>query len=94
MSSSPADTWERLPVLDEYDEGGRRALYVGDHVVVVSELAAAILDRLPADETVVADHLVASFGSPPGQEPRTLVRSALADLAALGLVVNRSSTER
>ena len=83
-------TWERLPVRDEYDEGGRRAVYVGDQVVVVSELAVTILDALPADEDRIAQVLVDTYGPPPGDLGQA-VTAALDALAGLGLVHDSST---
>lgn len=73
-------TWRRAPVLDEWDEDGRRALFVNDQVIVVSELAVAILDRLPADADEIGEHLVSEFGAPPG-DVRVLVAGFLQELA-------------
>lgn len=78
-------TWVRRPVDDEYDEGGRRALFVDDQVIVVSELAVTILDALPADETTVGRALLARHGEPPG-ELTAAVRDALVQLEAMRLV--------
>jgi hypothetical protein len=85
-------TWERLPVRDEYDEGGRRAVYVDDQVAVVSELAVTILDALPADHERIAQVLVDTYGPPPGDLSQA-VTAALGELAELGLVVHASSTD-
>ncbi len=85
-------TWERLPVADQYDEGGRRALFVDDQVVVVSELAVTILDALPADEERIAQVLVDIHGPPPGDLDQA-VTAALGELAARDLV-HDSSTDR
>ena len=84
--------WERRPVLDEYDEDGRRAIYLDDHVVVVSELAVTVLDALPADESTIADVLVERHGAPPG-DLRQAVANALSALVDQGLV-NSSPTGR
>jgi hypothetical protein len=79
--------------IDEYDDvDGRRAVLVGEQVVVVSPLAAAILDALPASESAVGDRLVELFGPPPGGLDQA-VRDALHGLAEAGLV-NKSSTSR
>ena len=91
MGSSADELWERLPVLDEWDEDGRRAIYVDDQVIVVSTLAVVALAALPADIDTVAAALVREFGDPP-QDLREFVRSALSELNALGLVVHRTST--
>jgi hypothetical protein len=78
-------TWHRAPVLDEWDEDGRRALFVNDQVVVVSELAVAILDRLPAGADEISERLVAEFGVPPG-DVRALVAEFLKELEILKLI--------
>lgn len=78
-------------MVDEYDEGGRRAIYVDDQVLVVSELAATILDALPADEATIGEVLVSTYGPPPGDLDQAVV-AALAELAGTRLV-NRTSTE-
>lgn len=80
-----AATWERRPVQDEYDEDGRRALFVDHQVVVVSELAVTILDALPADEARIGEVLVQTYGPPPG-DLEIAVSSAMHELADLGLV--------
>ena len=81
-------TWQRAPVLDEWDEDGRRAMFVNDQVVVVSELAVTILDRLPADAAEIGEHLVAAFGVPQGDVP-ALVADFLQELANSKLVFKR-----
>lgn len=83
-------TWERRPVADEYDEGGRRAVYLDDQVIVVSELAVTILDALPADEETLGRALVARHGPPPG-DLGAAVEGALAQLAELRLVHDTST---
>jgi hypothetical protein len=85
-------TWTRVEVIDEYDEDGRRAILVGDSVVVVSELAATILDALPAETPVVAERLLESFGPPPIGLDQA-VRQALNGLSDAGLVNETSTTE-
>ena len=84
--------WARVEVLDEYDEAGRRAILVGDRVMVVSELAATILDALPAETPVVAERLLERFGPPPRGLDEA-VREALRELADGGLV-NETSTNQ
>jgi hypothetical protein len=85
-------TWTRVEVIDEYDEDGRRAILVGDSVVVVSELAATILDALPAETPVVAERLLENFGPPPIGLDQA-VRQALNGLSDAGLVNETSTTE-
>ena len=85
-------TWTRVEVIDEYDEDGRRAILVGDSVVVVSELAATILDALPAEESAVAERLLERFGPPPTGLDQA-VRQALNGLNDAGLVNETSTTE-
>jgi hypothetical protein len=84
--------WTRVEVLDEYDEAGRRAILVGDRVMVVSELAATILDALPAGTPVVAERLLERFGPAPCSLDQA-VRAALSELADVGLV-NLTSTNQ
>lgn len=84
-------TWTRVEPIDEYDDvDGRRAVLLDDQVVVVSSLAAAILDALPADESTIGNRLVELFGPPPGGLDQA-VRDALHGLAEAALV-NKSST--
>jgi hypothetical protein len=86
-------TWQRVEPLDEYDDvDGRRAVLVNDQVVVVSPLAAAILDTLPAGEGALGARLVELFGPPPGGLDRA-VSAALQGLENAGLV-NKSPTRR
>ena len=82
-------TWQRTPVLDEWDEDGRRAVFVNDQVIVVSELAIAILDRLPADAEEIGEHLVAEFGAPPG-DLQAVVSEFLEELSNSMLIFNPS----
>lgn len=84
--------WARCHVLDEYDEDSRRAIYVDDRVIVVSELAVTILDALPADEEMIGRVLVDTYGRPPG-DLASVVDGALAELADIGLV-NKTPTAR
>jgi hypothetical protein len=83
------NTWHRAPVLDEWDEDGRRALFVDDQVIVVSELAVTILDRLPADAGEIGEHLVAQFGVPAG-DVSVLVAEFLEELADSRLIFKPS----
>ena len=85
-------TWIRVAVVDEYDEDGRRAVLVEDRVVVVSDLAAVILDALPAETSEVAEALVSRFGPPPDGLDQS-VREALRALVDVGLI-NKTSTSR
>ena len=85
-------TWTRVEVLDEYDEDGRRAILVEQSVIVVSELAATILDALPAETAAVAEHLVERFGPPPGGLDQAVLR-ALRELLETGLI-NETSTSQ
>ena len=78
-------TWVRAEVLDEYDEDGRRAILQDDRVVVVSELAATILDALPAETTGLGELLLERFGAPPTGLDQA-VREALDALVDAGLV--------
>lgn len=86
-------TWRRVEPVDEYDgSDGRRAILVGDQVVVVSQLAAAILDALPATESAVGNRLIEMFGAPLGRLDE-VVAQALEELESTGLV-NKSPTAR
>ena len=85
--------WVRVAPIDEYDDvDDRRAILTAEQVVVVSPLAAAILDALPASESALADRLVELFGPPPGGLDHA-VAEALETLAQAGLV-NKCPTRR
>jgi hypothetical protein len=81
----------RLPIVDEYVENGRAAVYSGtDVVVLLSELATVAWSVLTDDWTsaeTLADELVAAFGEPEGKShARALTESALRTLSGHGLV--------
>jgi Coenzyme PQQ synthesis protein D (PqqD) len=81
----------RLPVVDEYAEDGRVAVFSErGMVLVLSELATLAWAELGADWTDVDDvaaALVAEFGAPEvGEGPRAATEAALRTLAQHGLV--------
>lgn len=81
----------RLPVVDEYVEDGRAAVYSEDGVVLVlSDLASCAWSVLTGEwtpATRVAEELVAVFGPPEdGQDPLEGTESALRTLAEHHLV--------
>jgi hypothetical protein len=79
----------RLPVVDEYVEDGRAAVYAGNgDVVALSELATGAWAALTDDWTPVADLaavLVAEFGEPEGIDALTATEATLRTLADHGL---------
>lgn len=81
----------RLPVVDEYVEDGRAAVYSEDGVVLVlSDLASCAWSVLTGEWTPasrVAEELVAVFGPPDdGQDPLEGTEAALRTLAEHSLV--------
>ena len=80
----------RHPVVDEYVEDGRAAVYSEDGMVVLlSELATRAWEVLGAEwvgaEQVTAE-LVREFGDPGAGEAERLTENALRSLAELRLV--------
>jgi hypothetical protein len=79
----------RLPVVDEYVEDGRAAVYAGNgDVVALSELASGAWAALTDDWTAMADLtavLVAEFGEPEGIDALTATEATLRALADHGL---------
>ena len=76
-------------LLDWYVDGEESAVFVDDHVIVLSALATAILDIVGddgAEESEVASGLVERFGAP-GGSVEEMTRQALEDLAERGVVV-------
>lgn len=58
----------RLPLIDEYVEDDRSAVYVDDRVLVLSELATFALGLMTeewSDADRLAEALVDHFGAPP-----------------------------
>ena len=84
-------TFRRTPVVDEYVEHGRSAVLVGERVLVLSEMATAVLDVVGiADATpleVVTEALVERFGPPPGDvEPADACLEVTNVLVEQGLI--------
>lgn len=79
----------RLPVVDEYAEDGRVAVYAGNgDVVALSELASCAWAALGDEWTPMADltaALVAEFGEPEGIDAGTATEATLRTLADHGL---------
>jgi hypothetical protein len=80
----------RRPVVDEYVEDGRAAVYSEEGVVVLlSELATRAWAGLGPDwveSAHVSAQLVAEFGEPPDGDADQLTAQALGSLAELRLV--------
>jgi hypothetical protein len=81
----------RLPVVDEYLESGRAAVYSEDDVVVLlSELASlawSVLDDAWTTAEDVAAELVEAFGAPAVEsDALAMTESALRTLAEHGIV--------
>ena len=80
----------RAPVVDEYVVGGESAVMVGNQVVVLSELATALLALVPDKGISVPDlaqALVARYGPPAeGISPEDQVESMVFDLESAGLL--------
>ena len=79
----------RLPVVDEYVEDGRAAVYAGNgEVVALSELATWAWSALTEDWTAVAEvasALVEEFGEPEGLDAVAATEATLRTLAEHGL---------
>lgn len=81
----------RAPVADWYVDGDDSAVMVGANVVVLSQLATAVLQILDADggagagawtdAAVVTAGLVERFGEPAGLDVHAATAAVLADLA-------------
>jgi hypothetical protein len=80
----------RLPVVDEYVEGGEAVVFVDGNVVALSELATAALTSVGwewTDLQEVTAALVAQFGEPAeGVAVDQVVTAALEQLARLSIV--------
>jgi hypothetical protein len=80
----------RLPVVDEYVEDGRAAVYAGNgDVVALSELATGAWASLTEEWTSVTElstALVAEFGEPEGIDALVATEATLRALADHGLV--------
>lgn len=79
----------RLPIVDEYAEEGRVAVYAGNgDVVALSELASSAWELLSDDWVEVADlaaDLVAEYGEPEGIDSVAATEATLRVLAEHGL---------
>jgi hypothetical protein len=79
----------RLPIVDEYAEDGRVAVYAGNgDVVALSELASSAWELLTDEWTQVADvaaALVAEYGEPEGVDAAAATEATLSVLAEHGL---------
>ena len=76
---------------DVYEaDDGRRVVLLGQEVLVISPLAAALLDGATGDGAEIPDlvrTLVEAFGEPPsGSDAVVIVEANLSDLVARGLV--------
>jgi hypothetical protein len=80
----------RLPVVDEYVEDARAAVYAGNgEVVALSELATGAWVALHDSWTSLADlasALVVEFGEPEGMDALTATEATVRELAEHGLV--------
>lgn len=86
---NPAAMVCRLPVLDEYVEDGRSAVFVNDLVIALSELASSALAHIASAGTSVGelhDLLVAEYGEPEGVSAEDATSDLIDDLGRLGLV--------
>ena len=77
----------RLPVLDEYVDGAVSAVFVGNEVLALSELATLVLSVVGDDEVTV-DELQARLVEEVGEPQEGTVRSALDPI--LDALVERS----
>lgn len=66
----------RLPVLDEYVDGAVSAVFVGNEVLALSELATLVL-AVVGDEEVTVDELQARLVEEAGEPEAGTVREAL-----------------
>ena len=79
----------RGALLDWYVDGDESAVFVDGHVIVLSALATAVVDRLGedgSDDTDIERGLVERFGAPEGSADE-MTRQALQDLAERHVVV-------
>jgi hypothetical protein len=79
----------RLPVVDEYVEDGVAAVFVDGKVLVLSELATALLHRIEkggTDAEILADALVEAFGPPGDGDGLAATLAAVKELAEYGVV--------
>jgi len=80
----------RLPIVDEYVEDGRAAVFAGNgDVVALSELATWAWSALDEEWTTVAElaaGLVAEFGEPEGIDVLATTDATLRTLAEHGLL--------
>lgn len=82
---------------DVYAENGRAAVFVGDQVIVLSEIASAILDIVPGDGAVSLDEItravVAEFGAPDAPlDAQDLTRRHVLDLVAHHVLTDDAAT--
>jgi hypothetical protein len=80
----------RAEVVDVYVEDERAAIFVGDMVLALSELATSAWFAVGDDWTSAAEItrvLTAEYGEPPPPaDPQTSTEAVLRDLAARGVV--------
>ena len=79
----------RLPVVDEYLDGDQLAVFVGNTVVVLSEVASAALGAVGEQWTELAaitSAVIDGVGSPPAGSPHDAVAAILSYLAERNLV--------
>jgi hypothetical protein len=91
-ASSAAQVSRATTIRDVYTEGGRSVVMVEERVLVLSPIAASILDAVPPNETVDMLQIVASVVETHGAPERPadaegLVQRQVLDLEAHGLLV-------
>lgn len=80
----------RLPAHDLVLDGEESAVYVGDHVVVLSPISTTVLTALREDAWSGASDIAAivmdRYGNPPEGSALEAVSAVVNELAGLGLV--------
>lgn len=90
-------SWRRGDLVDMWSDGGRTAVFVHDTVVVLSEVASAILAAVPEDRTVtlaeIVEGTIAAVGAPaPPADPETIIRHQVGELVARNVLTSAVGT--
>lgn len=88
-SATASTRVRRLPVVDEYVEGGESAVFVGETVVTLSHVPTAMLAVLGEEWTEVAAleaALVERFGAPDGGSVAEAVEAVVRTLVSHDLL--------
>jgi hypothetical protein len=84
-------TYTVRPRIDWFRHEEASAVLIDDHVVVLSELATALVESVGdnADLASLTGAMLARFGAPPDDDPERNTKAALDELVRVGVLEER-----